>query len=109
MTNYFTFFLMEKFDLSVQNAQYCLFAYLAAMAIGTLAGGVFGDKFGRKYVILGSIFGAAPFALILPFLLNLDTIVVINGWHIMITSGLNSSIMLKSLFDIAVFDFITAS
>ncbi len=67
MTNYFTFFLMDKFDLSVQSAQYCLFAYLAAMAVGTLAGGVFGDKFGRKYVILGSIFGAAPFALILPY------------------------------------------
>lgn len=88
MTNYFTFFLMEKFDLSVQNAQYCLFAYLAAMAIGTLAGGVFGDKFGRKYVILGSIFGAAPFALILPYV-NL-------GWTIFI--AIMAGLIISSAF-----------
>lgn len=88
MTNYFTFFLIEKFDLSVQNAQYCLFAYLAAMAIGTLAGGVFGDKFGRKYVILGSIFGAAPFALILPYV-NL-------GWTIFI--AIMAGLIISSAF-----------
>lgn len=88
MTNYFTFFLMEKFDLSVQNAQYCLFAYLAAMAVGTLAGGVFGDKFGRKYVILGSIFGAAPFALILPY--------VSLGWTIFI--AIMAGLIISSAF-----------
>lgn len=88
MTNYFTFFLMEKFDLSVQNAQYCLFAYLAAMAVGTLAGGMFGDKFGRKYVILGSIFGAAPFALILPY--------VSLGWTIFI--AIMAGLIISSAF-----------
>ena len=67
MTNYFTFFLMERFGLSVRHAQLCLFAFLAALAAGTLIGGFLGDKFGRKYVILGSIFGAAPFALFLPY------------------------------------------
>ena len=67
MTSYFTFFLIDKFDMSVQNSQLCLFAFLAALAVGTLAGGVLGDKFGRKYVIWGSILGAAPFALILPY------------------------------------------
>ncbi len=67
MTNYFTFYLMEKFTLSVQHAQYCLFAVLATSALGTLVGGALGDRVGRKYVILGSIFGAVPFALFMPY------------------------------------------
>ena len=67
MTNYFTFFLMEKFSMSVQHSQYCLFAFLAASAAGTLIGGPVGDRFGRKYVIWGSIRGAAPFTLLLPY------------------------------------------
>ena len=58
---------MERFGVSVQASQLCLFAFLAAFAVGTLAGGVLGDRFGRKYVIWGSIFGAAPFALLLPY------------------------------------------
>ena len=67
MTNYFTFFLMERFGVSVQHSQLCLFAFLAALAVGTLVGGVLGDKFGRKCVIIGSILGAAPFALLMPY------------------------------------------
>lgn len=68
MTSYFTFFLIDKFSMSVQNSQLCLFAFLAASTIGTLAGGSIGDRYGRKLVILWSIFGAAPFALALPYL-----------------------------------------
>lgn len=68
MTSYFTFFLMDKFGVSVQQSQICLFAFLAALAVGTLAGGFLGDRYGRKYVILFSIFGAAPFTLALPYL-----------------------------------------
>lgn len=68
MTSYFTFFLMDKFGVSVQQSQMCLFAFLAALAVGTLAGGFLGDRYGRKYVILFSIFGAAPFTLALPYL-----------------------------------------
>ena len=68
MTSYFTFYLIEKFDISVQASQYCLFAYLAAFAIGTLLGGFLGDRYGRKYVILFSILGAAPFTLAMPYL-----------------------------------------
>ena len=68
MTSYFTFYLIEKFGLSVQASQYCLFAYLAAFAIGTLLGGFLGDRYGRKYVILFSILGAAPFTLAMPYL-----------------------------------------
>ncbi len=68
MTSYFTFYLIEKFQLSVQASQYCLFAYLAAFAAGTLLGGFLGDRYGRKYVILFSILGAAPFTLAMPYL-----------------------------------------
>lgn len=68
MTSYFTFYLMEKFNLTMQQSQYCLFAYLAAFAIGTLLGGFMGDRYGRKYVILFSILGAAPFTLMMPYL-----------------------------------------
>lgn len=93
MTNYFTFFLMEKFSLSVQKAQYCLFAYLAAMAVGTLAGGIFGDKFGRKYVILGSIFGAAPFALVLPYLSLGWTILIAIMAGLIISSAFSSIVV----------------
>ena len=67
ITSYFTFFLIDKFGISVQVSQLCLFVFLAAFAIGTVAGGMLGDKFGRKYVIWFSILGAAPFALIMPF------------------------------------------
>ena len=67
MTNYFTFFLMDKFSMSVQGAQYALFAFLAASAAGTFIGGPVGDRIGRKYVIWGSILGAAPYTLMLPY------------------------------------------
>lgn len=76
MTNYFTFFLIEKFGISVQGSQYCLFAFLGASAAGTLAGGPLGDRFGRKYVIWGSILGAAPFTLLLPYANLFCTIVL---------------------------------
>lgn len=67
ITSYFTFFLIDKFGISVGASQLCLFVFLAAFAIGTVAGGLLGDKFGRKYVIWFSILGSAPFALIMPY------------------------------------------
>lgn len=67
ITSYFTFFLIDKFGITVQVSQICLFVFLAAFAIGTLAGGMFGDRFGRKYVIWFSILGAAPFAIAMPY------------------------------------------
>ena len=66
LTNYYTFYLIDRFDVSVQGAQFYLFVFLFAVAAGTILGGPLGDRFGRKYVIWFSILGAAPFALILP-------------------------------------------
>lgn len=67
MTSYFTFFLIDKFGVSIQYSQIALFAFLAASAVGIIAGGYIGDKIGRKYVIWGSILGAAPFAIAMPY------------------------------------------
>ncbi len=67
ISSYFTFYLMDKFGLSVQSAQLHLFAFLFAVAAGTVIGGPVGDKIGRKYVIWGSILGVAPFTLLLPW------------------------------------------
>ncbi|BET95812.1 MFS transporter [Xenorhabdus sp. TCT-1] len=67
ISSYYTFYLMQKFGLSVQNAQIHLFIFLFAVAAGTLIGGPIGDKIGRKYVIWGSILGVAPFTLLLPY------------------------------------------
>ena len=76
MTNYFTFFLMDKFAMTVQGAQYALFAFLAASAAGTFLGGPLGDRIGRKYVIWVSILGAAPFTLLLPYVGQTATILL---------------------------------
>jgi FSR family fosmidomycin resistance protein-like MFS transporter len=67
MSSYYTFFLIGKFGLSVKSAQLHLFAFLLAVAAGTLLGGPVGDRIGRKSVIWVSILGVAPFALALPY------------------------------------------
>jgi FSR family fosmidomycin resistance protein-like MFS transporter len=66
ISSFYTFYLMEKFGLSVQSAQVHLFIFLFASALGTLVGGPVGDRIGRKPVIWVSILGVAPFALLLP-------------------------------------------
>ncbi len=67
ITSYYTFFLIDKFHVSVQQSQIYLFAFLGAVAAGTLLGGALGDRFGRKYIIWISILGVAPFTLMLPY------------------------------------------
>jgi FSR family fosmidomycin resistance protein-like MFS transporter len=67
LSSYYTFYLIHKFGLSVQNAQIHLFVFLGAVAAGTFGGGPIGDRFGRKPVIWFSILGAFPFALMLPY------------------------------------------
>jgi FSR family fosmidomycin resistance protein-like MFS transporter len=66
MVTYLTFYMIEKFHVSVQHAQIYLFIFLFSVAAGTLLGGPLGDRFGRKYVIWFSILGVAPFTLLLP-------------------------------------------
>lgn len=65
-TNYFTFYLIERFELTARESQFYLFCFLAAVAVGTFAGGPVGDRIGRKAVIWASFLGVAPFAMVLP-------------------------------------------
>jgi FSR family fosmidomycin resistance protein-like MFS transporter len=66
LTNYYTFYVIQRFGLSIRAAQVLLFVFLASVAAGTILGGPLGDRFGRKYVIWASILGVAPFSLALP-------------------------------------------
>ena len=66
LSNYYTFYLMDRFGVSVQGSQYALFVFLFAVAAGTIIGGPVGDRIGRKRVIWISILGVAPFSLLLP-------------------------------------------
>jgi MFS transporter, FSR family, fosmidomycin resistance protein len=67
LSSFYTFYVMERFGLTVQNAQLHLFFFLFASALGTVLGGPVGDRIGRKPVIWASILGVAPFALLLPY------------------------------------------
>jgi FSR family fosmidomycin resistance protein-like MFS transporter len=67
LTSYFTFYLIHRFGLSVAAAQIHLFVFLTAIAVGTIAGGPLGDRFGRKYVIWFSVLAPLPFTLMLPY------------------------------------------
>lgn len=77
LTNYYTFYLIERFHVSVQESQLYLFAFLFAVATGTILGGPIGDRVGRKRVIWASILGVAPFSLSLPHA-NLTITVVLT-------------------------------
>jgi MFS transporter, FSR family, fosmidomycin resistance protein len=81
LSTYYTFYVMEKFHLTIKQAQLHMFIYLIAYALGTIMGGPLGDKFGRKYIIWFSVFGATPFALLLPYanLFYTDVLMVIIG------------------------------
>jgi len=67
LSSYYTFYLINKFHVSVQNAQIHLFVFLGAVAVGTIVGGPVGDRIGRKLVIWWSILGVLPFTLVLPY------------------------------------------
>jgi FSR family fosmidomycin resistance protein-like MFS transporter len=82
LSSFYTFYLIEKFGLSVQSAQMHLFLFLLASALGTLVGGPVGDRIGRKPVIWASILGIAPFTLLLPYvdLFWTTTLTIIIGF-----------------------------
>ncbi|TJY35934.1 MFS transporter [Pontimicrobium aquaticum] len=81
LSNYYSFYLIEKFNLSIEQAQVHLFIYLFAYMLGTIIGGPLGDKFGRLYVIWFSVLGATPFILLLPYvgLFYTDVFMIIIG------------------------------
>ncbi|MCB1497241.1 MAG: MFS transporter [Bauldia sp.] len=67
LTSYYTFYLIDRFGVSVQQSQVLLFVFLLAVATGTVAGGLIGDRYGRKIVIWVSILGTLPFTIALPY------------------------------------------
>lgn len=87
LTSYYTFYLIEKFGVSVQDSQFYLFVFLFATALGTLLGGPIGDKIGRKSVIWISILGAAPFTLFMPHVDLLWTILMSFFAGLMLSSA----------------------
>lgn len=93
-TNYYTFYLIEKFSTSVANAQLFLFLFLAAVAVGTFAGGPIGDKVGRKAVIWISILGAAPFTLLFPYCNLLWTAVLSVVIGLVLSSAFSAIVVL---------------
>lgn len=66
LTNYYTFYLIERFGVTIKMSQVFLFVFLVSTALGTLVGGPIGDRYGRKPVIWASILGTAPFSLLMP-------------------------------------------
>ena len=91
--SYYTFYLIDKFDVSMQTSQFMLFLFLLASAFGSLVGGWLGDKFGRTFIIWFSIIGGLPFTLILPhvdlFWTGVLTIVI----NLIMSSALSSIIV----------------
>ncbi|HTJ57962.1 MAG TPA: MFS transporter [Devosiaceae bacterium] len=92
LSSYYTFFVMEKFGVSVQNSQLLLFLYLGAVAVGTVAGGPLVDRFGTKFVIWFSILGTLPFTLALPYA-NLEWTAVLTVIIGLILASAFSAIM----------------
>jgi FSR family fosmidomycin resistance protein-like MFS transporter len=92
LSNYYTFYLIDRFHVSVPQSQYCLFGFLFAVAAGTIIGGPVGDRIGRKPVIWISILGVAPFSLLLPHV-NLPMTIVLAGCAGVILASAFSAIL----------------
>lgn len=90
ITSYFTFYLINKFHVTIQQSQIYLFVFLFSVACGTLIGGPLGDRFGRKYVIWFSILGCAPFALALPYANLFWTIILVIPVGVILSSAFSA-------------------
>ena len=93
LSTYFTFYLITKFHVTVQNAQLHLFLFLAAVAAGTILGGPIGDRIGRKPVIWGSILGVLPFSLMLPHANLLWTAVLVVVIGLILSSAFSAIVV----------------
>ena len=94
LTTFYTFYVMERFGVSVQGAQLLLFVFLVASAAGTFIGGPVGDRFGRKVVIWGSIVGALPFTLMLPYANLFWTVVLTVIIGVVISSAFSAIVVM---------------
>ena len=90
LSNYFTFYLISKFGVSMQTSQVFLFIFLFSVAAGTIIGGPVGDRIGRKYVIWASILGVAPFTLILPYMNLVWTVILTVPIGIILASAMSA-------------------
>lgn len=90
LTNYYTFFLIDKFGVTTQESQMYLFLFLFSVALGTLIGGPIGDRIGRKYVIWVSILGAAPFALFMPHVGLMGTCILTTTVGVVLASAFSA-------------------
>ena len=93
LSTYFTFYLIHKFDVSVQHAQIFLFVFLAASAVGTFLGGPVGDRIGRKYLIWGSIAGVLPLTLLLPYVGLVATMVLVVPIGLILSSAFSAIVV----------------
>ena len=90
---YFTFYLMQRFGVSIQSAQIDLFIFLAAAAVGTIFGGPLGDRIGRKYVIWVSIAGVLPFTMVLPYVGLTATLILVVPIGLILSSAFSAIIV----------------
>jgi FSR family fosmidomycin resistance protein-like MFS transporter len=94
LINYYTFYLIDRFHVSVQGSQILLFVFLFAVAAGTVIGGPIGDRFGRKLVIWFSILGALPFALALPYASLFWTVVLSAAIGLIMSSAFSAIVVM---------------
>ncbi len=100
ITNYYTFYMMQRFGLTIHSAQVCQFVFFAAVATGTVIGGPVGDRIGRKKVIWASILGVLPFTLALPYVGLAMTIALSVVIGVVISSAFPAIVVFGLIFGV---------